>query len=118
VRDITFSFRDLLVHIPVQLWLLPHESHCSCSFCDECPEPSKMEFHLATRHSRIFLTGRTTRRSTCNWRDCWALTFSFRRGMLGNARLQSAIEISYDTPRSANMYIEITNQRNSSCIQG
>jgi hypothetical protein len=57
VRDITFSFRDLLIHIPVQLWPLPHESHCPCSFCDECPEPSKMELHLATRHSRIFLSG-------------------------------------------------------------
>jgi hypothetical protein len=51
------SIKELLVHIPVQLWPLPRGNNCPCAFCDECPNPNAMAMHLASKHSQVFING-------------------------------------------------------------
>jgi hypothetical protein len=55
--NLNFSVRDLLAHIPLQKWPLPHKCHCPCSFCDDTPDPDHMEQHMAEHHPDIYNGG-------------------------------------------------------------
>jgi hypothetical protein len=52
--DLSFSLRDLLLHVPLQHWPLPHKNHCPCSFCDMTPNPEEIEDHLRARYFTVF----------------------------------------------------------------
>jgi hypothetical protein len=57
IPDLDINIKDFSIHVPIQIWPLRHVTNCPCSFCDECPDPSQMEFYLAARHNQIFLNG-------------------------------------------------------------
>jgi hypothetical protein len=57
IADVDLSIKDLLIHTPLQYWLLPHRDNCPCSFCDECVNPEEMEQHRATQQSHSSWNG-------------------------------------------------------------
>jgi hypothetical protein len=55
--NLEFPLTELLAHIPLQKWPLPHPHHCPCSFCDETPDPTYLADHLAERHPEAYRRG-------------------------------------------------------------
>jgi hypothetical protein len=56
-HNVHLSIRDLLLHLPLQRWPVPHPNRCPCVFCEEIGDWRGLEEHLQERHRIIFEEG-------------------------------------------------------------
>jgi hypothetical protein len=56
--DLSFTIRELLIHIPVQLWPLPNVTHCPCGCCDVGFLDCALEQHLREVHANVLAHNR------------------------------------------------------------
>jgi hypothetical protein len=54
VSNLHIIVKELLIHLPIQLWPLPYGRCCPNAFCDDTSQLSEMEDHLMQKYPQLF----------------------------------------------------------------